>query len=254
MQYNLDIFFASYEKKVKMDKKTRLQSLYIFLIFVTITALGALIGHFWVHPYPHLRVWNAENIFWILLGLPFVFFQGKVNIPEFLAPHVSLRTRICKPLSLGLIFGVLDVFIIKMVLHPEPYSELPPFLQPFPYSLLLYFSGALEIEIFYRLIPITLTLLIVSQINHGKYLNQAFWVIALLSSLREPLEQLPGGETWFIGYSLLSGFGMNFIQALYFRQAGFLATLMLRLGHYLVWHILLGVYVQWIELGGQHYP
>ncbi|TNF42825.1 MAG: hypothetical protein EP311_04515 [Cytophagales bacterium] len=237
-----------------MDQNLRFESLLVFLFLAGITALGAYIGHFWVEPYPYLRVWNWENIFWILLGVPFVFFQGKVKIPEFLSPYVSHRSRFWNPLFFGLIFGLFDVLVLKVLLHPEPYLELPPFLQPFPYSLFLYFSGALEVEVFYRLIPIVLVLLIFSLIKGGSYQSQAFWIVAIFTSLREPLEQLPQGEWWLIVYALLTGFGMNFIQAVYFKKAGFLASLTLRLGHYLIWHIALGIYVQWVELGGNPAP
>jgi hypothetical protein len=41
---------------------------------------------------------------------------------------------------------------------------------------------------------------------------------------------------------------MNFLQAIHYRKAAFLATLSLRLGHYLLWHVLLGVYVENVEL------
>jgi hypothetical protein len=133
-------------------------------------------------------------------------------------------------------------------MHPEPYSELPPFLQPFPYSLFLYFSGAFDVEVFYRFIPITILLLIGIRFKEGKYYNQFFWAGAVLTALREPLEQLPSGSTAFILYSLLSGFGMNFLQAIYLKRSGFLASLSVRLGHYLIWHILLGIYVEFFEL------
>ena len=133
-------------------------------------------------------------------------------------------------------------------MHPEPYTELPPFLQPFPYSIFLYFSGALEIEVFYRLIPITLILLLGKWFSDGKYFNIFLWSAIILTSLREPLEQLPNGEFWFVTYYFLTGFLMNYLQAIYFKNAGFLASLTLRLGHYLFWHILLGLYVQYVEL------
>jgi hypothetical protein len=82
----------------------------------------------------------------------------------------------------------------------------------------------------------------------GKYFNAFFWTGAILTSLREPLEQLPNGETLFVVYSLLTGFLMNFLQAIYYKKSGFLASLAVRLGHYLFWHILLGIYVQYFEL------
>jgi hypothetical protein len=41
---------------------------------------------------------------------------------------------------------------------------------------------------------------------------------------------------------------MNLLQAYRLRKAGFGAAWMLRLGHYLVWHIALGLYVEMVEL------
>jgi hypothetical protein len=106
----------------------------------------------------------------------------------------------------------------------------------------------MEIEVFYRLIPITLFLFIFNYFKKGKNMNAAFLVIAVLTSLREPLEQWPDGPGWFMVYALASGFMMNFIQALFFKKAGFIASLSLRCGHYLVWHILNGIIIQYFIL------
>jgi hypothetical protein len=224
-------------------------SILTFFIFLFICLLGIVWAQNWVAPYPFLRVWDLGSVLILLAGLPFLFLQKQAGIPDFWDDQISNRSRIWIPALIGLGFGILDVVIIKGILHPEPYTELPPFLQPFPYSIFLYFSGAFEIEIFYRLIPIVLVLAVFSKIRQGKYLDQAFWGIAFLTALREPLEQLPSGETWFIAYALISGFAMNFIQAIYFRKVGFMGNLSLRLGHYLMWHILLGVFVEMVELG-----
>jgi hypothetical protein len=69
-----------------------------------------------------------------------------------------------------------------------------------------------------------------------------------LTSFREPLEQLPDGGLLIISYSFLTGFAMNYLQAIFYKKSGFLASLFLRLGHYLFWHILLGIYVEYFEL------
>ena len=184
----------------------------------------------------------------LLLGIPFLFLQTKASLPNFIETNISNKQRFLTPAIIGAAFGILDVVIIKMILHPEPYTKLPPFLQPFPYSVFLYFSGAFEIEVFYRLIPLTLFLLTGKWIAKGKYFNVFFWTGAVLTSLREPLEQLPDGPVLFMIYSVLAGFIMNYLQAIHFKKSGFLASLTVRLGHYLFWHILLGVYVQYYEL------
>jgi hypothetical protein len=125
---------------------------------------------------------------------------------------------------------------------------LPPFLQPFPYSILLYTAGAIEVEVYYRLIPLGLALWGIQKWVHARWQTFAFTIVAVFTALREPLEQWPDGVWWFVCYALGSGFVMNLIQAMYFKNQGFWATLLLRLGHYSIWHIALGLYVQYVEL------
>lgn len=223
-------------------------NLVVYTAFLAIAVIGILYGNAIKNDYSFLRVWDYLNILILLIGVPFLFLQTKADLPNFLTDQVSSKNRFLTPALIGIGFGILDVLVIKFILHPEPYTELPPFLQPFPYSLFLYFSGALEIELFYRLIPITLILLLGKWVGNGKYYTGFFYAIAILTSLREPLEQFPDGAVWFIGYSLLTGFLMNYLQAIHLRKSGFLASLSVRLGHYLIWHILLGIYVQYIEL------
>lgn len=224
------------------------QNIFIYVSFLIIVIMGIIFGNAIKSDHLFLRVWEYQNIIILLFGIPILFIQTKANLPNFLENNISNKQRFFIPILIGAAFGIFDVIIIKIIMHPEPYSELPPFLQPFPYSIFLYFSGAFEIEVFYRLIPLTLILLLGKWIVNGKYLNIFLWTGIVLTSLREPLEQLPNGELWFVSYALLTGFLMNFLQAIYFKKAGFLASITLRLGHYLFWHILLGIYVQYFEL------
>jgi hypothetical protein len=231
-----------------LKTKNSQQNIIIYVAFLLIAAIGIIYGNAIKNNFTFLRVWEYQNILILLLGIPFLFLQSKVNLPNFLEDNITNKQRFQRPLLIGALFGILDVIVIKGLLHPEPYTELPPFLQPFPYSIFLYFSGAFEIEVFYRLIPLTVILLLGKWVAGGKYISIFLWTTIILTSLREPLEQLPNGELWFIAYSLFTGFLMNFFQALSFKNAGFLASLTVRLGHYLFWHILLGIYVQYLEL------
>lgn len=230
------------------SKKNIINNLIIFSLFIIITIIGSIYGNSIRNNFTFLRVWDYQNILFLLIGFPFLFLQTKAGLPNFLEVNISNNQRLLFPALIGAIFGILDIILFKVILHPEPYSELPPFLQPFPYSLFLYFSGALEIEIFYRLIPLTLILLLGKWYASGKYFNAFFWTGVVLTSIREPLEQLPNEGMLLIIYSLLTGFLMNFLQAVYFRKSGFLASLAIRLGHYIFWHILLGIYVQYFEI------
>jgi hypothetical protein len=220
----------------------------IYTSFLVLATIGIVFGNAIKSDYSFLRVWGYQNILTLLLGVPFLFLQKKANLPNLIDSNVTNRQRFLKPILIGAIFGILDVCVIKVSMHPQPYAELPPFLQPFPYSIFLYFSGAFEIEVFYRLIPLTVILLLGKWVSGGKYFDVFSWSAVILTSMREPLEQLPNGELWFVSYSLITGFLMNYFQAFYFKNAGFLASLALRLGHYLFWHILLGFYVQYFEL------
>jgi len=220
----------------------------IYLVFILVATIGMYYGRSISGSHSFLRVWDWTTLFILLAGIPFCFLQTHSRLPDFVDEKVSAYYRFLLPALIGVVFGVLDVVVIKLIMHPEPYSELPPFLQPFPYSLFLYFSGAFDVEVFYRFIPITILLLIGARFKDGKYYNQFFWAGAILTALREPLEQLPSGGIALILYTLLTGIGMNFLQAIYFKKSGFLASLSVRLGHYLIWHILLGIYVEFFEL------
>jgi len=223
-------------------------NLFTYFAFLSIAIIGILYGDTLIEKYSNLRIWTIYNILLMLIGIPFLFIFNKSDIPDFWKENIDNKKRVWFPFSIGLIFGLLDVIILKIVLHPEPYKALPPFAQPFPYSIFLFFSGAFEIEVFYRLIPITLICWVGTWFKKGYFLKYFFIFGAVLTSLREPLEQLQSGALWLIVYSFFSGFAMNFIQALLFKKTGFISSLSLRLGHYLLWHIILGFYIQQFEL------
>ena len=223
-------------------------NLIIYFLIILITITGIYYGNNFVVRYQFLRIWEITNILLLLVGVPFLFFQTKAKLPDFWQREITNTNRFLIPVAIGIVFGILDVLVFKVILHPQPYRELPPFTQPFPYSMFLYFSGAFEVEVFYRLIPLTLILLIGNWFKKGKHYLIFFWAGVILTALREPLEQLPEGGFMLLSYSFLTGFLMNFLQAMWYRKAGFLASLSIRLGHYLIWHILLGIYIEYHDL------
>lgn len=229
-------------------RKAVVYNLITYAVCLIIAIAGILYGSELIKTHSSIRLWDYTNVLLLLIAVPFLFWQTRTGLPEFWEEKISNKKRLLFPLLIGIIFGILDVLVLEVLLPHPPYKELPPFTQPFPYSLLLYFSGGVEVEVFYRLIPLTLFLLIGNTFRQGKYYSAFFWVAAVLTSLREPLEQMPGGGLLLIVYSLVTGFGMNFLQAIWYRKAGFLASLFIRLGHYLIWHILLGIYIQFVQL------
>jgi hypothetical protein len=226
-----------------MKKEIR-RNIITYTVFLCIAGIGIYYGQAVELHHPSLRVWEITNLLIVRSGLPFLFFQQKAGLPDFWQNDIAQKDRILYPVLIGMVFGLLDILVFQVMLYPEPYTELPPFLQPFPYSVFLYFSGALEVEVFYRLIPLTLLLLWGSRFQAGKYYTVIFWIGAILTALREPLEQLPDGNLTLTMYSLITGFLMNFLQAIWYKRSGFLASLFIRLGHYLLWHISLGIYVE----------
>lgn len=217
---------------------------FVLLILVSTTIMY---GGYLYQSGVQIRRWNWGNLLLILPVVPLLFLQQKAGLPSFHGFYKK-KSGLMLTVGVGIIFGLLDVIIIKGILHPEPYTELPPFLQPFPYSIFLYSAGALEIELYYRMIPLTIFLLIDTWVLKGKLRYGIIIGLGIITSLVEPIQQFPEGAVWFILYATISGIAMNAWQFFCYIKYGFLAALAVRLGHYLLWHILLGIYVQYFEL------
>lgn len=190
MKFNLDL----------PEKGTK--NLFVYLSFLLIALIGIFYGNSIKTEFEFLRIWDTSNILLLLLGVPFLFLFERLHIPNFWENKIAIKHKLYLPIAIGAIFGLLDIFVIKVLMHPEPYSSLPPYLQPFPYSFFLFFSGALEIEVFYRLIPISLILLLSLVIKKNSYSNYFFWIAAVLTAIREPLEQLHHQKVLFSLYIL----------------------------------------------------
>lgn len=227
-------------------RKYRIEWITAFLLLAMV-AVTIVYGQVLEESGQSIRRWDWENFLLILPLLPLLLLQREASLPA-VKTVFRVKGSLWKTLGIGMIFGVLDVVIIKMVLHPEPYTELPPFLQPFPYSLPLYGSGALEIELYYRMIPLTALLLLDKWLFSLKLRKWIIIVLAVLTSLIEPLMQFPDGAWWFVLYATISGMAMNLWQFISYVRYGFLGSLWVRWGHYLIWHISLGLYVQYFEM------
>ncbi|HLO82589.1 MAG TPA: hypothetical protein VK166_16605 [Chitinophagaceae bacterium] len=219
---------------------------FLFVSFWAITA-NAYSYYMMIRSCEVRYVDNIEVFLMVLVAI-LLFFQKQAGFPQPVDLNISNRKRFLIPLVAGLLFGMLDILTVRIFQHPEPYSTLPPFLQPFPYSVFLYVNGAIYMELIYRLLPFTLIMLPVTRFTDEKYHSPVFMAVAIISSLAEPIMQYPDGALWFRIYATISGFAMNLLQAWYFRKYGFFASLSVRIGHYLVWHILQGVYVEAFEL------
>jgi hypothetical protein len=227
-----------------MNKK----SYYVYILILAIIVATYIYGPLVAGNHDNVRLIGMDLLLLWLLGFFALIFQKQAGFPELIDKEAAPLNRFGIPLIIGLCFGIADILVFEIILSHPPYAVLPPFLQPFPHSILLYMSGAVYVEILHRLLPLTLVMLLSRWLLPGKYQNLIFWIFAILTSLWEPLEQMPSGSWGLIAYSLVSGFAFNFLQAVYYKKAGWLAALFIRLGHYLLWHILLGVYVQYVVL------
>jgi hypothetical protein len=74
----------------------------------------------------------------------------------------------------------------------------------------------------------------------GQGQEQTFWVLAVLMSTIEPITQsvvLQVLPLYTFGFVVLQQFGANLAQAALFRKYGFLASITLRIGFYVIWHL-----------------
>lgn len=225
--------------------KRSLVSYVIILLFLVVAVLESqgLSGD-------HIRLvgWNIILIW--LAALIALFFQRAAGFPEWMDERVSNRKRFLLPLGIGLLFGLADLIVFEFILPHPPYRELPPFLQPFPHSIFLYLSGAIYVDVLFKLLPMTLIMAVTLRFSRGKAANIIFWISACILALYEPLEQIPDGSIALIVYAFVSGFAFNLLAIIFLRRYGWLAAMMIRWGHYLLWHILLGIYVEEFVIGG----
>jgi hypothetical protein len=74
--------------------------------------------------------------------------------------------------------------------------------------VLVYAGGAIIVEVFYRLIPIPLVILVSNVLLRGPWQQQVFWVLAALTSLVEPasrdLPDLRAGTDLAVGLNFIA--------------------------------------------------
>ncbi|HET6845809.1 MAG TPA: hypothetical protein VFH29_03185 [Anaerolineales bacterium] len=177
--------------------------------------------------------------------------------------RVTNRRRFLLPLLAGIGIGVLAV-LIDIVTQGTKFIETQAgeasFNVYFPASLLVYTAGTVSVEALYRLLPFPLLFgLIAYVILRRRADSKVFTVLAVVLALFEPLTQglgilfmKPTENPWipfltlFLPYFITS-YPMNLIQAFLFRRRGLLASFSMRIGYYLVWHILYGslIYPRW---------
>jgi hypothetical protein len=190
------------------------------------------------------------------VGLVGVWLGDRMGFMPALDPRVSNRQRYLIPLliggGIGSLASVIDIFTqgTKFLATNMGVSS---FNTDFPASLFIYTSGTVLIEAIFRLFLFPALLGLISYVILKKrWEEQIFWVLAILLSLLEPLGQLSGqmtpkvmedfGQFFVVLFlpMLATNYPMGVAQAYVFRKYGFLASFTLRMGYYVIWHIVYG--------------
>jgi hypothetical protein len=183
-----------------------------------------------------------------LVGGLGVYLASRTGFPAAWDERIDNRSRFLYPLGLGAALGIVSVVLefatggIDFVLEETGWDR---FNAPLPGSLLLYSAGAVILEVVYRLLPIPLILWLASKLGlpHRHRLT-LFWVLAVVTSIVEPLGQtevaIAAGRADLALSQFALSFVYNLVQAYWFLTAGFLAAINVRLGHYAIWHVLYG--------------
>ncbi|MCS4435351.1 hypothetical protein [Aquiflexum gelatinilyticum] len=194
-----------------------------------------------------IRVIGWMDFLWLGIGWVLANFQKEAGLPDIFGKAGDVKKWFI-PFLVGICFALLDVLVIEFILRNEPHQTLPPYTQPFPYSVFLYFAGGLYMELFYKLIPLTVFLLIFEKYLRGNLKKYMTFLIIFLLSIWEPISQLPTDPLWFVVYAFASGFAFNFLQIYFFRKMGWLYSLLCRMGLYLIWHVMLGIWIEFFVI------
>jgi hypothetical protein len=171
-----------------------------------------------------------------------VWLGPRAGLPDLWEPSRSPRKWLLLPAAVGLGLGAVALALHGLIGTARIMAEaanVPTINVPFPESILFYTAGAIIVETLYRLILITVPLwLIGTVILRGRGQATVFWIVALLTSVVEPIGQmsLVAGHPEVMLALGVGMYGMNVFEALLFWRYGFLAPLVFRVAYYLVWH------------------
>jgi len=187
---------------------------------------------------------------YVVLGLIGIWCAHRAGFPAAWDTRIPGSRRLLLPLLLGVVFGMLAIAIEEATrsLHILE-AVLGPANVAFPSSVLTSTAGAIKWELLFLLLPLPLLLWVIScVVLRGRGQTPTFWILAALCAAMEPvLQGIPLlvlangaiGPAAFAAYASHS-YAFNFTAAVSFRRYGLLAPVLVRLGNYLVWHVLYG--------------
>lgn len=180
-----------------------------------------------------------------VMGLIGVFLSTRTGFPNAWDAGISNRQRFVIPIAAGLLLGSLFLatdLITNMSQLKEEHLNIQSTDIAFPASLFVYSAAAIFVEVVYRLLTIPLLLGLISIVVRSQSAREkAFWVLAILTSLIEPMTNTAASQylsSLALTFVLVQSFAANFLQAVFFRKYGFLAAILLRVAFYIPFHVI----------------
>jgi len=214
-------------------------------LFLTKIILDTLLPHAFADPAQAAIFGWGNLVIFSTSGLVGVFLSLRTGFSVAWAGEHPFKQTILIPATIGFGIGILMVSIDLLTEFTKLIAARHGVAQQFtnfPSMLFIFTAASIIVEVVYRLFLIPLLLWIISNlILKTKAQSMVFWILAVLTSLLEPLGQypdlqvVPGLLTILLA---LIYFGINLTQAGFFRKYGFLAAIMIRMGFYFVWHVL----------------
>lgn len=213
-----------------------------FLGLTILMLLGKATWEYFDVNHPVVQQWTATwsvIIVVAIIGTVCIKLAPEAGFPEIWDKDVSNKQRFVIPILLGIGFSIIEI-LVGLALH------LPNIHVQFPFSIPVYVSGGIFLEILYHLIPVVaLTWLISTIFLKGERQDQVFIAVAILASLWEPVMQITGMQqmgmltsAFFAGGLFIFIFAGNLIPITLFRKYGFLAPVIWRLADYSIWHVI----------------
>ena len=180
-----------------------------------------------------------------VMGLIGVWLSMRTGFPDAWDASISNTQRLIVPIIAGLLLGSLFLatdLATNMSQLQQEHLNMPATDVAFPASIFVYSAGAIFVEVVYRLFTIPVLLAMISIVVRGQSAREkVFWVLAILTSLIEPLTNTAASQylaPLALAFVLVQAFGANLLQAVFFRKYGFLAAILLRVAFYIPVHII----------------
>lgn len=179
------------------------------------------------------------------IGLIGVWLSMRTGFPNAWDASISNTQRLLVPIIAGLLLGSLFLatdLVTNMSRLQQEHLNMQATDVAFPASIFVYSAAAILVEVVYRLFTIPVLLGMISIVVRGQSAREKiFWVLAILTSLIEPLTNTAASQylaPLALAFVIVQAFGANLLQAVFFRKYGFLAAILLRVAFYVPVHII----------------